>query len=61
MNKLESNLYLRSVHKNCHKMIDCELISKKKQWRLSIKKHLNKVIFKATCEFRVDIKADIEN
>lgn len=42
-------------------MIDCELISKKKQWRLSIKKHLNKVIFKATCEFRVDIKADIEN
>lgn len=61
VNKLESNLYLRSVHKNCYKMIDRELISKEKRWRLSIKKHLNKVIFKATCEFRDDIKADIEN
>lgn len=58
--ELVSNLYLRSVHKNCHKMIDRELVGKEKQWRLNIKEHLNKNTFKAICEFRDVIKADIK-
>ena len=31
VNELELNLYLRSVHKNCHKTIDRELNSKEKK------------------------------
>ena len=60
VNELESNLYLRSVHKNCHKTIDRELNSKETQWRSNIKKHLNKKLFKAIREFRDGIKTEIK-
>lgn len=60
VSELESNLYLRSVHKNCHKTIDRELNSKETQWRLNIKKHLNKKLFKAIKEFRDGIKTEIK-
>ena len=60
VSELESNLYLRSVHKNCHKTIDRELNSKEKQWRSNIKKHLDKKLFKAIKEFRDGIKAEIK-
>jgi hypothetical protein len=60
VNELESSLYLRSVHKNCHKTIDRELNSKEKQWRSNIKKHLAKELVKAIREFRDGIKAEIK-
>ena len=59
LNELESNLFLRSVHKSCHKTIDRELTNKEKQWRSNIKEHLNKDLFKAIKEFREGIKADV--
>jgi len=31
MRELESNLFLRSVHKSCHKTIDRQLTNKEKQ------------------------------
>jgi uncharacterized membrane protein YheB (UPF0754 family) len=52
LNKLESNLFLRSVHKTCHETIDCELTNKEKQWRSNIKEHLNRNLYKAIKEFR---------
>jgi len=58
--ELESNLYLRSVHKNCHKTIDRELNSKEIEWRSHIKKHLNKELFKPIREFRDGIKTEIK-
>jgi uncharacterized protein YbaR (Trm112 family) len=60
VSELESNLYLRSVHKNCHKTIDRELNSREKEWRSNIKKYLNKDKFKAICEFRDSLKAEIK-
>ena len=58
--ELESNLFLRSVHKDCHKTIDRELIGKEKQWRLNIKDHLDKITFKGICVFRDIIKETIK-
>jgi hypothetical protein len=58
--ELESNLFLRSVHKNCHKTIDRELTNEEKQWRSNIKKHLDRPLFKATKEFRDGIKTEIK-
>lgn len=60
LRELELNLYLRSVHKNCHKTIDRELNSKERKWRSNIKKHLSKELFKAIKEFRDSIKAEIK-
>ena len=60
VSELESNLYLRSVHKNCYKTIDRELSSKETQWRSYIKNHLNKELFKAVREFRDGIKTEIK-
>ena len=60
LNELESNLFLRSVHKNCHKTIDRELTNKEKQWRLDIKKHLHKKLFKSIKEFHDSIKTEIK-
>jgi hypothetical protein len=51
---------LRSVHKICHKTIDLELNSKEKQWRINIKKHLNKELFEAIKEFRNSIRTEIK-
>ena len=51
---------MRSVHKNCHKTIDRELTDKEKQWRLDIKKHLHKKLFKLIKEFRDSIKTEIK-
>lgn len=58
--ELESNLFLRSVHKNCHKTIDRELANKEKQWRSNIKKHLDRSLFKAIKESRDGIKTEIK-
>lgn len=58
--ELESNLFLRSVHKNCHKTINRELVNKEKQWRLSVKKHFDRTLFKAIKEFRDGIKIEIK-
>ena len=58
--ELESNLFLRSVHKNCHKTIDRELANKEKQWRSNVKKHLDRSLFKAIKEFRDSIKTEIK-
>ena len=60
VSELESNLYLRSVHKNCHKTIDRELSSQEKQWRSDTKKYLNKKLFEAIKKFRDNIKAEIK-
>lgn len=60
INELELNLYLRSVHKNCHKTIDRELNSKEKKWRSNIKKDLNKKLFTLINEFRNGIKTEIK-
>lgn len=60
LRELESNLFLRSVHKNCHKTIDRELIGKEKQWRFNVKKHLDRLLFKAINEFRDSIKMEIK-
>jgi len=60
VSEVESNLYLRSVHKTCHKTIDRELNSKETQWKSNIKKHLNKELFKAIREFRDGIKTEIK-
>lgn len=62
LNELESNLFLRSFHKSCHKTIDRELTNekKKKQWRSNIKEHLNRNLFKAIKKFRDGIKADVK-
>mmetsp|Transcript_60635 Transcript_60635/g.100687 ORF Transcript_60635/g.100687 Transcript_60635/m.100687 type:complete len:656 (-) Transcript_60635:87-2054(-) len=60
INELASNLYLRSVHTNCHKTIDRELIRQEKRWSLDIKKDLSKDLFTATKKFRHDIKAEIK-
>nr|YP_010338943.1 putative reverse transcriptase protein [Erythrolobus coxiae]UNJ19015.1 putative reverse transcriptase protein [Erythrolobus coxiae] len=58
--ELESNLFLRSVHKNCHKTIDRELVNKEKQWRSNIRKHLDRPLFKAIKEVRDGIKTEIK-
>jgi len=60
LNELESNLFFRSVHKNCHKTIDRELTNKEKQWRLGVKKHFPKKLFKSIKEFRDSIKTEIK-
>ena len=59
-NELESNLFLRSVHKNCHKTIDRELANKEKKWRSNVKKHLDGKLFKLVKEFRDGIKTEIK-
>jgi retron-type reverse transcriptase len=60
LNELESNLFFRSVHENCHKTIDREFTNKEKQWRSNIKKHLNKKLFESVKEFRDGIKTEIK-
>ena len=58
--ELESNLFLRSVHKNCHKTINRELANKEKQWRSNIKNRLDRSLFKEIKEFRDSIKTEIK-
>jgi hypothetical protein len=58
--ELESNLFLRSVHKNCHKTIDFKLSNKEKQWRSNIKKHVSRKLFKSIKKFRDCIKTEIK-
>lgn len=60
LSELESNLYLRSVHHKCHKTIDRELSVNEKQWRVKIKKNMDKKLFKNIIEFRDNIKAEIK-
>jgi retron-type reverse transcriptase len=60
MHELESNLFLRSVHKSCHKTIDRELTNKEKQWRSNIKGHVDRMLFKTIKEFRDGIKTVIK-
>lgn len=60
LSELDSNLSLRSVHHNCHKTIDRELANKEKQWRLNIKKNLDKELFQNIIKFRDGIKAEIK-
>jgi hypothetical protein len=60
LNELESNLFFRSVHKNCYKTIDRELTNKEKQWRLDVKKHFHKNLFESIKEFRDSIKTEIK-
>lgn len=60
MSELESNLFLRSVHTKCHKMIDRDLGDKEKAWRKEIKKVTNKELYGKIIEFRDNIKAIIK-
>jgi hypothetical protein len=58
--ELESSLFVRSVHKNCHKTIDRDLSNKEKQWRSNMKRHLNIPLFKAVKKLRDSIKTEIK-
>lgn len=60
MSELRSNLFLRSVHRKCHKTIDRDLGLKEKAWRKEIRKETNKELYRDIVKFRDNIKAVIK-
>jgi retron-type reverse transcriptase len=60
MSELRSNLFLRFVHRKCHKTIDRDLGLKEKAWRKVIRKGTNKELYSDIVKFRDNIKAVIK-
>lgn len=60
MSELRSNLFLRSVHRKCHKTIDRDLGLKEKAWRKEVRKGTNKELYYDIVKFRDNIKALIK-
>jgi len=60
MSELGSNLFLRSVHRKCHKTIDSDLGLKEKAWRKEIRKGTSKEFYRDIVKFRDNIKSVIK-
>jgi hypothetical protein len=60
VSELRSNLFLRSVHRKCHKTIDRDLGLKEKAWRKEVKKETNEEFYHDIVKFRDNIKVVIK-
>lgn len=60
MSELKSNLFLRSVHRKCHKTVNRDLGLKEKAWRKNIRKGTNEELFHDIVKFCDNIKTVIK-